>query len=78
MALGLGRGPGLLLKLFRERYIVEEDIGIVEFAVPGSFQIGHGLEQLAEFLIADKGDECGIGAGRLFAIGGVIVFVGSP
>lgn len=78
LALGLGHSLSLLLELIGEGYIVEEDVGIVELAVPCSLQVGHCREQLTKFLIADEGNERSIGAGRLFAVGGVIVFVRSP
>lgn len=78
LALGLGHCLSLLLELLGEGHIVEEDIGIVELAVPCSLQISHCREQLTQFLIADQGNERSIGAGRLLAIGGVVVFVGSP
>lgn len=78
MTFGLGGGLCLLLELLGEFDVVEEDVGVVEFAVPGALQIVHGLEQLVQLLVADEGDKRGIGAGRILAIGGIIVFVGSP
>jgi hypothetical protein len=76
--LGLGDGLGLLLELFGEGLVVEEDIRIVELVVPCALEITHGADQLVEFLITDEGDEGGIGAGGLLAIGRVIVIFGAP
>ena len=78
LALGFGHSLSLLLELLGKGYIVEEDIRIVELAVPRSLQVSHCREQLTEFLIADEGNERSIGAGRFFAVGGIIVFVRSP
>lgn len=78
LALRLGHCLSLLLEFLGERHIVEENIGIVKLVVPCSLQISHCREQLIQFLIADESNERSIGAGRLFAIGGVVVFVGSP
>lgn len=39
----LGGGLRLLLELLGKFDIVEEDIGVVEFAVPGLLQIVHSL-----------------------------------
>lgn len=47
LALGLGDRLDLLLELLGKGDIVEEDIGIVEFAVPCALEITHGLEELA-------------------------------
>lgn len=49
---GLGSGLSLLLEFLGERNIIEEDIGIVELAVPGALEVVHGLEQVVEFLVA--------------------------
>lgn len=75
---GLGSGPSLLLEFLGERNIIEEDVGIVELAVPGALEVAHGLEQVVEFLIAHQRDQGGIGARRCCAIGRIIMFVGSP
>lgn len=78
MNLGLGDGLRLLLKLLGEGFVIEKDIGIVELVVPGALEIAHRTDQLVEFLVTDEGDEGGIGAGGLFALGGVIVIFGAP
>lgn len=78
LALGFGHCLSLLFELIGEGHIVEEDIGIVELFVPCSLQVTHCREQLTQLLIADEGNKRSIGAGRLFAIGGVIMFFGSP
>lgn len=78
MNLGLGDGLCLLLEFLAEGLVVEENVRIVEFVVPCALEIAHGVDQLVQFLVAHKRDEGGIGAGGLFAIGGVIVVFGSP
>lgn len=78
MNLGLGDGLRLLLELLGEGLVVKEDVGIVEFIVPCALEIAHGADQLVQFLVAHERDEGGIGAGGLFAIGGIVVIFGSP
>lgn len=78
LTLGFGDRLSLTLEFFGEGLVIEEDVGIVEFVVPSALEILHGVNQVAEFLIPHKGDDGGIGASGLFAIGGVIVIFGSP
>ena len=78
LTLCLGGGLGLLLELGGELDIIEEDVRVVEFAVPGALQIVHGLQELVQFFVADKGDKGGVGAGRVLAVGRVVMLVGSP
>ena len=78
MALGLGHCLSLLLELLGEGHIIEENIRIVELAVPCSLEVTHCREQLIQLLIAHEANKRSIGACGLFAIGRVIVFFGSP
>ena len=78
MTLGLGECLSLALEFFGERLIIEEDIGIVELVIPSALEVLHGMDQVAEFLVAHKRDDGGIGASGLLGIGGVIVLFGSP
>lgn len=78
MTLGLGKRLSLALELFREGLVIEEDIGIVELVVPSALEVLHGVDQVAEFLVAHEGDDGGIGASGIRAIGGVVVIFGSP
>lgn len=78
MTLGLGKRLSLALELFREGLVIEEDIGIVELVVPSALEVLHGVDQVAEFLVAHEGDDGGIGASGLLAIGRVIMLFGSP
>lgn len=78
LTLGLGDRLSLTLEFFGEGLVIEEDVGVVELVVPSALEILHGVNQVAEFLIPHKGDDGGIGASGIFAIGGVIVIFGSP
>ena len=78
LTLGFGDRLSLTLEFFGEGLVIEENVGVVEFVVPSALEILHGVNQVAEFLIPHKGDDGGIGASGLFAIGGVIVIFGSP
>jgi hypothetical protein len=46
---------GFLLELCGKRLVVEERPGVIEFAVPCSLKIFHGLDHAVEFAIADQG-----------------------
>lgn len=78
MTLGLGDGLSLALELLGERDVVEEDVWVVELVVPSALEVTHGMDQLTQLLIAHEGDQCGVGASRVFAVRGVIVLVGPP
>lgn len=64
-----------LLKFFREGLVIEEDPGVIEFAIPGALKIANGRDQFVEFFISDKRDEGRVGTGR-FRVAGTIVAVG--
>lgn len=78
LTLGLGNCLCLLLEFLREGHVIEEDIRVIELVVPRAFEIAHGADQVIEFLVADEGDDGGIGPSRLLTIGIVIVIFGSP
>lgn len=78
MAFGIGHGLCLLLELVGEGLVVEEDIGVVKLVVPGALEVAHGAEHVVQLLVADQGDEGGIGAAGLFTIGGVVMILCSP
>lgn len=78
VAFGLGDCLSPLLEFFCKGLVVEEDVGIIEFVVPRALEIAHGVDQIVKFLIADERDNRGIGTGRLFAVGRIIVVFGSP
>ena len=78
MTFGTGHCLCLLFELVGEGLIIEEDIGIVEFVVPSAFEVTHCAQHVVQLLIADEGDEGGIGTGGLFAIGGIVVLICSP
>jgi hypothetical protein len=78
LTLGLCDRLSLALEFFSEGLVIEEDVGIVELVVPSALEILHGVNQVAQFLVPYEGDDRGIGASGLFAIGGVIVVFGSP
>ena len=46
-------GLSKFLEFVGERDIVEEGPGIVEFVVPGSFEVTHGGDEVVKFFIAD-------------------------
>lgn len=60
------------LELFSERDIIEEDPWIVEFAVPGAFQIANRGNQLVHFFISYQRNERGVRTCRVGAIGGIV------
>lgn len=62
MALGLGHSLGFLLEFIGEGNVVEEDVRVVKFVVPSSFDVVHSPQQVAKFLIANQRDQSGIGA----------------
>jgi len=78
LTLGLGDRLSLALEFLGEGLVIEENVGIVELVVPSALEILHGVNQVAEFLVANEGDDGGIGASGLLAIRGVIVIFGSP
>ena len=67
-----------LLELLCERLVVEENPGVIKFAVPRPFQIAHCRNQLLELLVPDERDERRVGPGGVGAVGGIIVLVSSP
>lgn len=73
---GAGFGAGFGLEFFVEGFVVEEGPGIVEFVVPGSFEVAHGCHHPVDFFVADEGEDGGVYAGRVGVVDGVIV--GSP
>ena len=78
LALRLGQRLGALLELLRKRLVVEENPGVIEFAVPGPFQIAHRRNQLFQLLVPDERDERRVSPGGVGTVGGIIVLVGSP
>lgn len=53
----LGSSPDGSLELFRERFVIEEQPGVVEFTIPCPFQISDRLEHILELIVPDKGEE---------------------
>jgi hypothetical protein len=78
VALRFGQFLCALLELLRERLVVEEDPGIVEFAIPSPFQITNRWNQFLQLFIPDKGDERRVGPGGVGTVGGIVILVGSP
>ena len=76
VARGLGFGAGFGFEVFGEGFVVEEGPGVVEFVVPGSFEVAHGLDHAVDFFIADEGKDGGIDSRGVGVVGGVVV--GSP
>lgn len=58
--------------------IIEKGPGVVEFVVPGSFQLLHGRNEFIEFFVTDEGEESGVDAGWIKAVGFVVVLSVSP
>lgn len=52
--LGLGVFPCFSLEFLGERDVVDESPRVVEFTVPGSLQVLHGLDQLAKLFVAHQ------------------------
>lgn len=69
-------GLGAFLEFFGERDIVEECPGVVELAVPCSFEVAHSREEFVEFFITDEGEEGGIYARRVRVVSAIEV--GTP
>ena len=63
------------LEFFGEGFVVDEGPGVVEFVVPGSFEILHRLHQVGEFFVADEGEEGGVDAVAVEVVGVVVVAV---
>lgn len=78
LAFGLRLGLGPPLELFGEGLVVEENVGIVELAVPCALEVLHCGDQLVQFFVPDEGDERGVDARRALAVGGVIVVISAP
>ena len=76
VARSAGFGAGLGFEFFGEGLVVEEGPGVVEFVVPGSFEIAHGLDHAVDFFIADEGEDGGVDSRGIGVVGGVVV--GSP
>lgn len=72
----LGFGAGFGFEVFGEGFVVEEGPGVVEFVVPGSFEIAHGLNHAVDFFIANEGEDGGVDSRGVGVVGGVVV--GSP
>lgn len=66
------------LELLRERDVVEEDPWVIELAVPGPFQVANCGDQVVKFFVPYEGNERGIGAGRVGAVGGIVAVVHTP
>lgn len=62
MALGLRLRLGTFLKFRSKRFVVEKGPRVVEFAIPGSFQISHCHHHILYFFVSYKGEEGGVGA----------------
>lgn len=73
---GAGFGAGFGLEFFTEGFVVEEGPGVVEFVVPGSFEVAHGRNHAVYFFVADEGEDAGVYSGGVGVVDGVIV--GSP
>lgn len=73
VALGIGRGACLLLKLFREGLVVEESPRVVEFVVPGPLEVYHGRYHIVHLFIADKGKQCGADSIGVFGVWRILV-----
>lgn len=69
-------GAGFGLEFFVEGFVVEEGPGVVEFVVPGPFEVAHGCNHPVDFFVADEGEDGGVYSGRVGVVDGVIV--GSP
>lgn len=66
------------LELLRERDVVEEDPRVIELAVPGPFQVANRGDQVVKFFVSYEGNERGVGAGRVGAVGGVVAVAHMP
>lgn len=73
IALRVGFGAGAALEVFGEGDVVEEGPGIVEFVVPGSLEVFHRLDHAFDFFVADEREDCGVDAGGIGVVGGVVV-----
>lgn len=73
VALGVGCGARLLLKLLREGLVVEESPRVVEFVVPGPLEIYHGRYHIVHLFIADKGEQCGADSIGVFGVWRILV-----
>jgi hypothetical protein len=54
VAFRFGGGLCLFLELVCERNVVEEGPGVVEFGVPGSFEVNHRLYHAVDLLVPDQ------------------------
>lgn len=77
VAWGVGFGAGAFFELGGEGLVVEEGPGVVELAVPGPFEVAHGLHHAVDFRVADQGENGCVDAGGIRVIRGVVVG-GSP
>ncbi len=73
---GVGLGAGFDLEFLCKGDVVEEGPGVVEFMVPGAFEVAHGLHHAVNFFVAYEGEDGRINARGVGVVGGVIV--GSP
>lgn len=69
---GLGAG----FEFFCEGDVVEEGPGVVEFVVPGSFEVSHGSHHAFYLFVAHKREDSSVYARGIGVVGGI--FVGSP
>lgn len=66
------------LELLRERDVIEEDPRVIELAIPGPFQVTDCRDQIIEFFVSYEGNERGVGASRVGAVGGVVAVAHMP
>lgn len=72
-ALGFCLGAGAGFEFVGEGDVVEEGPGVVEFVVPGPFEVSHGLDHAVNFLVADEGEDGCIDSGGIGIVGGVVI-----
>jgi hypothetical protein len=67
-----------LFEFLRKGLVVEEDPGVIEFAIPGPLQVFHRRNKIVQLFITDEGNESSVRAGGMGAVGGIVVAIGSP
>ena len=60
-------------EFFGEGLVVEEEPGVVEFAVEGALEVADGHEHVLELVVAHKSEEGRVDAVRVGVVGGVVV-----
>ena len=71
IALCFGFGASAPFEFLREWNIVEEGPGIIEFRVPGTFEVAHGLDHTVNLFIAHEREDGRWDTGGIGRVGGI-------